>query len=48
MFSCQGHDGQMIFIMPSQQLIVVVLGFSHKPDNTLDFDSLLRDIIGTI
>jgi CubicO group peptidase (beta-lactamase class C family) len=48
MFSCQGHDGQMIFIMPSQQLVVVVLGFSHKPDNNLDFDSLLKDITGTI
>jgi CubicO group peptidase (beta-lactamase class C family) len=48
MFSCQGHDGQMIFILPSQQLVVVVLGFSHKPDNGLDFDSLLRDIIGTL
>jgi CubicO group peptidase (beta-lactamase class C family) len=48
MFSCQGHDGQMIFMIPSKQLVVVVLGFSHKPDNGLDFDSLLRDIIGTL
>jgi CubicO group peptidase (beta-lactamase class C family) len=45
MFSCEGHDGQMIFILPSQDLVVTVLGFSHKPDNDLHFDSLLRDII---
>lgn len=48
MYSCQGHDGQMIFVMPSQQLVVVVLGFSHKPENDFDFDSLLRDILATV
>ena len=26
MYSCQGHDGQMIFIIPSKELVVVVLG----------------------
>jgi CubicO group peptidase (beta-lactamase class C family) len=45
MFSCEGHDGQMIFIMPSHDIVVVVLGFSHKPDNSLDFDRLLKDIL---
>jgi CubicO group peptidase (beta-lactamase class C family) len=48
MFSCQGHDGQMIFIIPSKDLVVVVLGFSHKPENELDFDRLLGDILGTV
>jgi CubicO group peptidase (beta-lactamase class C family) len=48
MFSCQGHDGQMIFILPAQQLVVVVLGFSHKPDNELDFNSLLGEIVRAI
>jgi len=48
MFSCQGHDGQMIFILPSNDLVVVVLGFSQRPDNTIDFDSLLGDILKTI
>ena len=47
MYSCQGHDGQMIFILPSNELVVVVLGFSHRPDNALDFDGLLRDILKT-
>ncbi len=48
MYSCQGHDGQMIFILPSSDLVVVVLGFSHRPDNALNFDGLLRDILNTI
>jgi len=45
-FMCQGHDGQRIFIMPSQELIVVVLGYS--PKGTLDFNRLIEDILGTI
>ncbi len=45
MYSCQGHDGQMIFIIPSKELVVVVLGYSPKPDRVIEFDRLLRDII---
>jgi len=48
MFSCEGHDGQMIFILPSNDLVIVILGFSHKPDNEMDLDRLLRDILGTL
>ena len=48
MFSCEGHDGQLIFILPSNDLVVVILGFSHKPDNEMDLDRLLRDILGTL
>jgi CubicO group peptidase (beta-lactamase class C family) len=48
MYSCQGHDGQMIFILPSDDLIVVILGFSHKPEHEMDFDRLLKDILGTL
>lgn len=47
MFSCEGHDGQMIFMIPSRELVVVVLGFSHG-DNEMHFDDLLKDIIGTV
>lgn len=47
MYYCDGHDGQDIFIFPSQQLVVVVLGFSPKPDNVIDFNALLRDILLT-
>ena len=48
MYSCEGHDGQMIFILPTQQLIVVVLGFSHKPDHEMDFERLLKDVLATV
>jgi CubicO group peptidase (beta-lactamase class C family) len=45
MYYCDGHDGQDIFIFPSHQLVVVILGFSPKPDNVIDFNALLRDIL---
>ena len=45
MYYCDGHDGQDIFIFPSHQLVIVVLGFSPKPDNVIDFNALLRDIL---
>lgn len=45
MFSCQGHDGQEIYIIPSKQLVVVVLGYSPKPDRVIEFNRLLKDII---
>jgi hypothetical protein len=48
MYSCEGHDGQMIFIIPSKQLCVVVLGYSPKSTGGMDFDRLLRDILKTI
>ena len=48
MFSCQGHDGQEIYIIPSKNLVVVILGYSPKPDRVIDFNGLLRDVIATL
>ncbi len=45
MYTCQGHDGQQVFIIPSCQLVVVLLGYSPKPDRVVDFNRLLKDII---
>lgn len=45
-YMCVGHDGQRIFIIPSEELIVVVLGYS--PKGSMDFDKLVTDVIGTI
>ena len=48
MFNCQGHDGQEIFIIPSKSLVVVVLGYSPKPDRVIDWNALVRDIIAEL
>ena len=48
MYACQGHDGQRIFILPSQELVVIVLGYSPKSKGGMDFDSLLKDILSTL
>lgn len=48
MYSCDGHDGQQIFIIPSKELVVVLVGYSPKPDRVMKFDELLGDILGTI
>ncbi len=38
-------DGQDIFIFPTQQPVAVVLGFSLMPDNVIDFNALLRNVL---
>ena len=48
MFSCNGHDGQQIYIIPSKELVVVILGYSPKPDRVIDFNALLRDLIAQL
>jgi hypothetical protein len=48
MFSCQGHDGQEIYIIPSKELVVVILGYSPKPDRVIDFNGVLRDVIANL
>ena len=45
LFECRGHDGQEIFIIPSKDLVVVVLGYSRKPDHVVEWDRLLKGII---
>jgi len=48
MYMCEGHDGQQIFIMPAQELIVVVLGYSPTSKGGMDTNRLLKDILGTL
>ncbi len=45
MFSCNGHDGQYIFMIPSKDLAVVILGYSPEG---IDLDRLLGDVIRTV
>ncbi len=47
MYLCDGYNGQEIFILPDQQLVVVVLGYSPQPVG-MDCDRLLKDILGAL
>ena len=40
--------GQQIFIIPSKELVVVVLGYSPKPDRVIEFNRLLKDVIAAL
>jgi len=48
MYSCNGHDGQQIFIIPSKELIIVLVGYSPKPDRVMKFNELLGDVLSAI
>ena len=48
MYACTGHDGQQIFIIPSEELVLVVLGYSPKPDRVIDFNRLIKDVIAGV
>lgn len=48
MFACDGHDGQHIYILPTQELVIVVLGYSPTSKGGMDTDRLLKDILGTV
>ena len=48
MFACDGHDGQHIYILPTQKLVVVVLGYSPTSKGGMDTNGLLKDILGTL
>lgn len=43
MYSCEGHDGQMIYIIPSKDICIVRLGYSQK--GTFDFNLMLKEIL---
>jgi CubicO group peptidase (beta-lactamase class C family) len=42
MYSCEGHDGQFIYIIPSKHLVVVRTG--HSRSGTYDFNAFLKSI----
>ncbi len=45
MFACDGHDGQHIYIIPSKELIVVILGYSPSTGGGMKTDQVLKDIL---
>lgn len=48
MFRCDGHDGQHIFMFPSKDLAVIILGFSPSSKGGIDLQKLLTDILATV
>lgn len=48
MYACDGHDGQHIYILPTQELVVVVLGYSPTSKGGMDTNGLLKDILETL
>lgn len=48
MIFCQGHDGQKIFIIPSKDVVIVILGYSPSPENEININGLLKDIIDNL
>ncbi|MFA6677601.1 MAG: serine hydrolase [Bacteroidales bacterium] len=46
--SCIGHDGQYIIIVPSMNLVLVVVGYSPKPDHALEINNLVKDVISEL
>jgi CubicO group peptidase (beta-lactamase class C family) len=48
MFMCVGHDGQLICMVPSKEIVVVVLGYSPLSKGGMDFNRLLGDVLATV
>lgn len=48
MFMCEGHDGQYICIIPSKDIVVVVLGYSPRSKGGIEIDRLLGDVLRAI
>lgn len=47
MYSANGFQGQMIFIIPSHDLVIVRMGLKEEKDG-FDFNGLLKGIIGSL
>ncbi len=48
MYMCVGHDGQRIFLLPDEELIIVILGYSPTSNGGMDFDTIIKDILDTL
>ena len=46
LFSCNGYQGQMVFIIPSKKLVIVRTGLTEEPE--FDFNGFLRGILSSI
>lgn len=48
MYRCQGHNGQRIFMLPDEELAIVVLGYSPRKTDDMDFDRLIGDVLKAV
>lgn len=46
LYYCDGYDGQRIFVLPSEELVIVRTGCS--PHGTIDWQKFLTDILSTL
>ncbi len=46
-YSCNGFQGQMVFIIPSHDMVIVRMGLKEQKDG-FDFNGLLCDVLGSL
>lgn len=46
LYSCNGFQGQVVFIIPSLDLVIVRMGLKEDPG--FDFNAFLKDVIGSL
>ncbi len=46
MYAMEGYQGQMVFIIPSKDLVVVRMGLTEEP--IIDFNKMLKEIIAAV
>lgn len=46
LYSCNGYQGQHVFIIPSKEMVIVRMGLTEAPE--FDFDTFLNEIISQI
>jgi CubicO group peptidase (beta-lactamase class C family) len=46
LFSCNGYQGQHVFIIPSKNVVIVRMGLTEEPD--FDFNAFLKGVLASI
>jgi CubicO group peptidase (beta-lactamase class C family) len=47
MYSANGYQGQMIFIIPSHDMVIVRMGLKEEKDG-FDFNGLLKGVLESV
>jgi hypothetical protein len=46
LFSCNGYQGQHVFIIPSKDIVIVRFGLAENPE--FDVDTFLSEVLSSI